>query len=104
MKSHTRTHAVSFALERRVLLGVGTILLGIAILYTYFVALSIAYVVEREELVHKANALSEEVAHLEQQYLARSLEMTESKAFAFGLVPVQSRVFVERGTLSFRDN
>lgn len=93
--------ARTFALEKRVLVGVGALLMAIAILYTYFVALSIAYVVEREEFVHKTNLISEEVAHLEQEYLARSVGITEKEALAFGLVPVDNRVFVERGTLTF---
>lgn len=101
--NNKKNTAITFTLEKRACFGVGMMLLGIAILYTYFVSLSIAYVVEREEFVHKNSILSEEVAQLEREYLARSLTMTEKSAFAFGLVPVESRIFVERGTLTFRD-
>lgn len=99
---HPRTNTHAFALERRVIFGVGTLLLAIALLYTYFVAFSIAHVTLREELVHKTATLAEDVALLEKEYLARSSEITEHKALAFGLVPAESRVFVEKRTLTFR--
>lgn len=97
-----KKHApITLALEQKASFGVGALLVGIALLYTYYVAFSIAYVVEREALVQKTGVLSEEVAGLEKEYLARSLVMTEKEALAHGLVPVTSRVFVERGTLTF---
>lgn len=94
---------MTFALERKVFFGVGVLILALALLYTYFVAFSIAYVVEREELSHKAAVVSEEAVRLEKRYLERSQGITELSARSLGLVPAESRIFVERQTLSLRD-
>jgi len=102
MKQKHLHRATSFTLERRMSIGVGAFLIGIVFLYTYFVAFSIAFVVEREELVHNTIRLSEEVSRLEREYLAKSGGITESYASSLGLIPVTSKVFVERTTLSFR--
>lgn len=99
---HSRTRTLSFALERRAIFGVGVLLLAVALLYTYFVAFSIAHVALREELVRKTATIAEEVALLEKEYLARSNGITEHTALAFGLVPAENRVFVLKKTLTFR--
>jgi len=80
----------------------GALLLAVVLLYTYFVAFSIAHVVEREEYVHKTAIVSEEVSRLEKEYLARSGQLTENSALALGLLPVESKSFVERRTFTFR--
>jgi len=97
-----RTNAYAYELERRVLFGVGGLLLVIALLYIYFLAFSIAHVTLREELVRKTAGLAEEVALLEKEYLVRSNGITENEAFAFGLVRAENRLFIEKRTLTFR--
>ena len=95
-----RAQTISFAYEKRVLFGMLGFLSLLSILYVYFVALSIAHAVEREELVHRAAVHSEEVAALERQYLLASNGLSESVAYTAGYVPVSKKLYVERGSLS----
>ncbi|XKT74310.1 MAG: hypothetical protein ACJKTH_03070 [Patescibacteria group bacterium UBA2163] len=102
--THTRTHEIDFDLEKKVCLAVGALLIGIALLYTYFITASVAHVVTREEFAYKTINLTENVAQLEREYMTRSIAITQQNAIAFGLVPTYSSTFVERRTFTFRDS
>ncbi|MEK7613858.1 MAG: hypothetical protein AAB439_03245 [Patescibacteria group bacterium] len=98
-RTHT-TREVSFAYEKRILFGVGVVILSLMVMYTYFVSLSIAHAVSRESYVRESEGLVDTVAALEREYLTRSNSMTERVAYGLGYVPISTRVYVERGVLS----
>ena len=100
-KLRTTAQTVSFALERRVFACMGAILLGLALAYTFLVMQSIAYVIEREEIVFSIQSLGEEVSALEQRYLSVSHTITEEDAGAHGLFTVSEKTFIERGVYTF---
>lgn len=100
MKSTYTSRALSFTVEKRALFGVCIVLTLLALFYVYYVMLSIAHVVEREELVVRSQQLSEKVANLEQGYLTASNAVTETVAYNEGYVPTKHRTYVERGTLT----
>lgn len=102
--NYSRTTATSFRFEKRILLGLGALLVLLASLYTYFVMLSIAAVVEREELVQTSRGIGDSVARLEREYLARSNQLNEAVAYQHGYVAVGERLYVERGTLTLLSN
>lgn len=95
-----RRSAVSFALERRMFVSFGVVLLAFAVFYSYFVMLSVSHVVVREEILHETELLADEVAHLERQYLADSAQLTEARALAHGFTRTQKHTFIERGSFS----
>jgi len=104
MNTIKRAQTISFTYEKRVLFGMLGFLMLLSLLYVYFVTLSIAHAVEREEMVQKANVSSEEVAALERQYLSASNSFSESAAYTAGYVPVSKKLYVEKGTLSLLSN
>lgn len=103
MRAQTKSAAVSFALERKAFVSLGVILFMLAALYSYFVMLSVSHVVVREELLLETETLSDEVARLEQHYLADSTTLTEAKALSMGFTRVAKQTFVERGALTLSD-
>lgn len=100
MTTHT-PRAISFSYEKRIFLSLCSALFALAVVYSYFVATSIAYTVERGEFIKKSERIVESVALLEREYLLRSNRMTERVAFDAGYVPVSERLYVERATLTF---
>lgn len=97
-------HSVSFALERKVFLGVGAVIAGLVFVYVYFVGISIFYAAEREEFSIRTQKLSEEVAKLEAIYLSRSNALTEGTAAERGFVVVSTPTYVTRGSFSLNNS
>lgn len=104
MNHPSTTHAVSFALERRVCKWLMALIAALVVLYTLLLAFSIQSVVQREEFVRGADRISEQTAALEKKYLAYAGTLTEERAQSFGLVAAAPKIFVERQSLSFRDD
>lgn len=102
--NYPRATTVSFQYEKRVIAGITALLLGLAALYTYFVMMSIAAVVEREELAQNITQRADAVASLEREYLARSHQLSETVAYQSGYVAAHHRLYVERGTLTLLSN
>lgn len=88
---------MSFALEKKVFFSVGTLLLLSILMYTFLVMQSIAYVIQREEVVFNIHTLNEKVSHLEKEYLQKSQLVTEKRAGEFGLYASSQKTFIERG-------
>lgn len=102
--NYPRSATVSFQYEKRVIAGITALLLGLAVLYTYFVMMSIAAVVDREGLVREITERADSVALLEREYLARSHQLSEAVAYQSGYVAARHRLYVERGTLTLLSN
>jgi predicted transposase YdaD len=95
-----RSAAIPFHIERRAFTILGALLVVFAVLYSYFVMLSVSHVVVREEVMLENEQLASEVAHLEERYLAQSVNITENTALAHGFTRSRKQTFVERGTLT----
>lgn len=104
MTTIATARTITFTYEKRVLFGMLGFLAFLMLLYTYFVTLSIAHAVEREEFVREASTRSEAVAVLEREYLASSNSLSEHVAYEAGYVPVSKKLYVERGSLSLLSN
>lgn len=81
-------------------MSLGLLMLGLGMVYSYFVMLSVSHVVLREEIAHHNEKLSDEVSRLERNYLKKSTGLTENTALSLGFRQTQAKVFVERGTYS----
>ena len=81
----------------------GALLFALAFVYSYFVMMSVAHVVAREDTQYDTERLSGAVAELEQQYLAASVQITEAKALASGFTLSPKQTFVERDAVTLRD-
>lgn len=95
-----RQVAIPFHLERRAFTIIGSLLVVLAILYSYFVMLSVSHVVVREETLLENEALASEVANLEQSYLAQSVRITEDAALAHGFTRGNKQTFVARSAVA----
>ena len=95
-----RAIAVPFVLEKRALTVLASGLLLLVILYSYFVMLSVSHVALREQILYDSEKLASEVASLEQEYLARSVLITEETALAHGFTRSKRQLFVERSSLA----
>ena len=87
-------------MEKKVFFGLGIIFVFLVFVYSYFVGISIFYVVEREEFSIQTERLEEKVAPLEARYLSRSNTLTEQTATEYGFVAVVSPTYITRGALS----
>lgn len=95
-----RAVAIPFHIERRAFTIVGVLLVILAVLYSYFVMLSVSHVVVREEILLENERLASEVVHLEERYLTQSVGITEKEALAHGFTRSNKQIFVERGALT----
>ena len=94
---------ISYALEKKAITFIGVLIIGLSIVYSYFIMLSVSHVVLREEITFQSERLSDEVSRLEQQYLSLSNQLTENKALSLGFRKTKEKTFVERGLYSLRD-
>lgn len=92
--------AIPLHLEKKALVMLSALLIISAVLYSYFVMLSVSHVVIREEIMHETEKLASDVAKLESQYLARSVTITEETALAHGFKRGGKQTFVERGAVT----
>jgi len=67
-----------------------------AALYMYFVAVSIINIIERKDALVEAGAKASAVAELEEKYFKRAELIANEDPISFGLVPLESKRFVER--------
>ena len=95
-----RQVAIPFHLERKAFALIGSFLIVLAVLYSYFVMLSVSHVVVREEILIENEQLASDVAKLEKAYLAHSVQITENAALAHGFVRSGTQLFVERGAVT----
>ena len=95
-----RAAAAPFLVEMRALSVLGAGLLLLVMLYSYFIMLSVSHVALREQVLHESEQLASDVATLEQEYLARSVLITENTALAHGFTQTRQHIFVERGAVS----
>lgn len=98
-----KSKSISYTLEKKVITSLGILIIGLIIVYSYFVMFSVSHVVLREEIVHENEKLDDEVSRLEMEYLAHSGEFTQQNAVALGFSQVTAKTFVERGSYSLRD-
>jgi hypothetical protein len=94
----------AFVFERRLIMVLGLLIAGVAVVYAYCIVASVSHAALREGLARQNAALSGDVAALEQQYLTQGGAITEAYARSLGFVSPSSQVFIQRGgSLSFRD-
>lgn len=96
----SRAAVAAHSLSRTILTSLVGSLCVVGGLYVGLVMLSVFHAVRSQEMVTENQKIAAEVSNLEQEYLSRSTEMTETYAHTLGLVAPTSRTFIERGALT----
>ncbi len=72
------------------------VLVCLAVLYMYFLSMSVVHVVMRKELHQERRAVESEIAQLEASYIEAQHKVSEKIAMSESLSETSEKIFVER--------
>lgn len=81
---------------KRVALTLVGLMLMLALMYIYFVFMSVVHVVIRTEIQHDIKAVASEISSYERTYIASQHHVSEQLAVQTGYVAVSDKDFIDR--------
>lgn len=94
MKSTTTV--LTYISGKRVVFVLTGLMLALALLYIYFLFMSVVHVVIRTEIQHDVKAVASEIGEYERTYIASQHHVSQQLAVKTGYVAISEKDFIDR--------